>query len=367
MLRILDRYIAFGMTRSFLLTSLGVALLIALVTALNDYGLVIRGRGGSGSALILALLAVPREYLQILPIVVDLAAIGLFLGLARHGETIAAEAGGMSPLRSLMGAAGATFTLGAALILFLDPIAAVTTKAREGLTARYRGETTSVFDVGPGGIWLREGSTIGQRVIHARSAEPDGRSFSDVSIFVFDRMSHPLRRIEAKRAHLASGRWIVEDGASWLVSAKDAAASAIAFERIELPSELHPQLVTEGFDDPATVSLWRMGEALERLRRAGLSTTRLEVHRQRRLALPFLAVSVLIAAAALVMQPVRFGHVGLRVLAALLSGFFLFFLDVFARILGENGQIPPAAAAWAPALGGLLLSLGLVLYLEDRR
>ncbi len=366
-MKILDRYLAFGFLRSFLLTGSAVALLVALVTTLNDYGLVVRAGEGIGAAFSLAVLAVPREMLQILPMVVDLAAIALFLMLSRHGETIAAEAGGLSPLRGLAGPAAAMLAAGFAVLLLLDPIAAASSRARESLIARYSGAGASVFQVGPGGIWLREGSTIGPRVIHARAASADGRTLRAVSIFVFDRQGRPIRRIEARRARLQPGRWVVEQGTSWLVSARDAAATAVAFDRVDLPSDLAPETVTRGLDDPATVSLWRMPETLARLEAAGLSTTRLELQLHKRLALPLLAVAVLLAAAAFTMQPTRFGHAGLRILMALISGFFLFFLDVFARILGENGQIPPPLAAWAPALGGLLLTSGLILWLEDRR
>ncbi|HAW48691.1 MAG TPA: LPS export ABC transporter permease LptG, partial [Roseovarius sp.] len=37
----------------------------------------------------------------------------------------------------------------------------------------------------------------------------------------------------------------------------------------------------------------------------------------------------------------------------------------FAQILGENGQIPVALAAWVPPVAALFLAVGLILHLED--
>jgi lipopolysaccharide export system permease protein len=56
---------------------------------------------------------------------------------------------------------------------------------------------------------------------------------------------------------------------------------------------------------------------------------------------------------------------GSLVLAALLCGFAVFFLRNFGQILGENGQLPVALAAWSTPIAATLLALGLLLHLED--
>jgi lipopolysaccharide export system permease protein len=53
------------------------------------------------------------------------------------------------------------------------------------------------------------------------------------------------------------------------------------------------------------------------------------------------------------------------VLAALLAGFTMFVLRNFARLLGEQGQIPVLLASWGMPAATLLLAVGVLLYLED--
>ena len=65
------------------------------------------------------------------------------------------------------------------------------------------------------------------------------------------------------------------------------------------------------------------------------------------------------------MRHTRLGKTGQMVLYALLFGFGLYFVRNFAQVLGENGQIPPALAAWSPPVIGILASLGFLLHLED--
>ena len=50
---------------------------------------------------------------------------------------------------------------------------------------------------------------------------------------------------------------------------------------------------------------------------------------------------------------------------SVMLGFALYFVRNFAQILGENGQIPVAFAAWAPPIAAILLGMGLLLHAED--
>jgi len=59
------------------------------------------------------------------------------------------------------------------------------------------------------------------------------------------------------------------------------------------------------------------------------------------------------------------GRTGPMALAAILFGFGFYFIRDFAQVLGENGQIPAALAAWAPPIAAILMSLSLLLHLED--
>ena len=80
---------------------------------------------------------------------------------------------------------------------------------------------------------------------------------------------------------------------------------------------------------------------------------------------PVFLVSMVLIGAAFTMRPARAGGTGLSVLAAVLIGFGLYYVRNFAQIMGENGQLSPALAAWVPPVASLLLALGLVLQRED--
>jgi lipopolysaccharide export system permease protein len=65
------------------------------------------------------------------------------------------------------------------------------------------------------------------------------------------------------------------------------------------------------------------------------------------------------------MRPVRGRSTGIPVLLAFAAGIGVFFLRNLAQVLGDNGQVLPWIAAWAPPAVAALLGLALILYRED--
>jgi len=53
------------------------------------------------------------------------------------------------------------------------------------------------------------------------------------------------------------------------------------------------------------------------------------------------------------------------VLFAILLSFGTYFVRNFAAILGENGQLPAALAAWAPPIAAIGIAMGFLLHKED--
>lgn len=104
---------------------------------------------------------------------------------------------------------------------------------------------------------------------------------------------------------------------------------------------------------------------IAQLDRAGFSSRRHSVWLQMELAQPILLAAMVMVGAGFTMRHARFGQTGPLVLVALVSGIVVFFVRNFAQVLGESGQIPIILAAWSPPVAALLLSVSLLLHLED--
>ncbi|HPE25788.1 LPS export ABC transporter permease LptG [Albidovulum sp.] len=320
---------------------------------------------GLGQAAELAALSVPASIYRILPLIVILATVGLFLALARSSELVVIRAGGRSALVTLMAPVVTAALIGALAVAVLNPIAAGTTKAYE-LRSGQHGGSASTLSISGEGLWLRQGGPEGQTVIHAARANTDGTILSSVTFMTFTPDGVPARRIAAESAVLEPGGWRLSGAKEWpLAPGTNPEAEAVVTSELSLPSDLTADRIRDSFGQPATISIWDLPGFIDGLQKAGFSARAHMVWFQMELALPLLLVAMVLIGAGFTMRHVRFGRTGLMVLLAVSSGFAIFFLRNFAQVLGENGQIPVALAAWSTPVAAALLSIGLVLHMEE--
>jgi lipopolysaccharide export system permease protein len=312
-----------------------------------------------------ALLHTPGTIYHILPLLMILTAIALFLRLARTSELVATRAAGRSALRTLLAPVLAALALGAVAVAILNPLVAATSKRYAALAAG-NGDTTADASFGGDGLWLRQGGEAGQWVIHADRASPDGATLYGVSFLAFGPTGGPRERIEAAAADLAQGAWIATDAKQWLFDQTgNPEAQARRHDRIELATDLTVDQIRESFGAPSTVSVWDLRAYIANLDKAGFSSRAHSVWFQMQLALPLLLAAMVLVGAGFTMRHVRFGNTGTLVIMALVSGIAIFFVRNFAQVLGESGQIPVFFAAWSPPVAAALLSVSLLLHLED--
>jgi lipopolysaccharide export system permease protein len=101
------------------------------------------------------------------------------------------------------------------------------------------------------------------------------------------------------------------------------------------------------------------------LKRSGFSPIQHELAFQALLALPLLCATMTLVAAGFSMRPSRRGGATRMLVSGVGCGFALFMVSEVADQFGTSGAVPVVLAAWAPAVAGLLLSVALLLHLED--
>jgi lipopolysaccharide export system permease protein len=346
-----------------LLVFVGLLLPIDLMEQLRR----LDGRGADlGDGLRLALLNLPAALYQILPLIVILATLALFLGLARSSELVVIRAAGRSAVRALAAPALAAAALGIAALVVVNPIVASTQATYEREIAAFRDGAGSVLSVSEEGVWLRQGDAEGQTVIRAARASLDGTVLFDATFLSFDEGGTPLERIDAAMAELGSDGWRLRDAKLWpLQGTENPEWAARTADDMVLPSTLTRAQIRDSFGVPSSIPIFELPAFIRQLDAAGFSGLAHRVWFQSELATPaFLAAMVLIGAA-FSMRPQRAGRTGLMVLMALVLGFGVFFLRDFAQVLSVNGQLPVTLAVWAPPAAAILLSLGVILFLED--
>ncbi|MEO1640035.1 MAG: LPS export ABC transporter permease LptG [Pseudomonadota bacterium] len=362
---ILHRYFA----RRFLIAFLGVAAVFFLLILFIDLVDQLRRFGGEDvgfvDLLALSLLNLPQTLYRFLPLIMILAAISLFLSLARSSEMVVTRAAGRSAMRALLAPLTVALLIGMVGVMILNPIVAATSKQYEQRSDALRGDA-SVLAIGSSGLWLRQGGTQGQTVIRAQSANLDGTRLSNVTFITFDDAGRPSRRINAETASLTDGAWVMRNAKSWALQDKiTPEAAAIVQDQLSISSTLTADQIRDSFGTPSSIPIWGLPEFIDRLRTAGFSAQRHLVWFHTELAMPVFLVAMVLIGASFTLRHQRGGRTGLMVMLAVLLAFVIYFIRNFAQVLGENGQLPALLAAWAPPIAAIALSLGVILHNED--
>ncbi len=314
----------------------------------------------------IAALRLPWEAMQILPFAVLLGGILAFWRLTRSSELIVARAAGVSAWQFLAAPVLVAIALGGFATAAISPVSAVMRARSESLDDTYLKTGGGPLSLSGGQLWLRQSDhgldPQGVAILHAMGVELKGEDLTarDVSIFRLDGADRLLQRIETPQARLGRGDWVL-DGARAIAPRHLPEAP----RTIELPTDLTVDRVQESFAEPDTFSVWALPGFIALLERSGFSAIRHRLHFQSLLALPLLAGTMCLLSAGFSMRPSRRGGVAKMIGSGVAAGFTLFVVSKVAEEFGSSGALPPALAAWAPAVSGLLLAVALLLHLED--
>ncbi len=316
---------------------------------------------------IITLLRSNSLIMQMFPLVVMLAALSTFLGLSRSSELVISRASGHSALRLLVVPLVATALMGTAMTTVYNPIVAATIRQADSILDRYNVGGRSLVSLGGAGIWLRQGDQDSQFVIQAERTSFNGTILYQVGWHEFAPNGHVIRRIEAERAQLLDGEWVIRRGKQWVfdISNPDDINAETAFDELRLPTNLTSQEILKNFAPPNAVSIWNLPKLVTQLETSGFSTHRQRLFIQSELSRPMMLVAMFLIGAGFSMRPSRFGQTSVMVLIAILSAFVLYSIQSIAESLGSAQEIPIYLAAWGPPSAGILLTLGLLLHLED--
>ncbi|MEM7439176.1 MAG: LPS export ABC transporter permease LptG [Pseudomonadota bacterium] len=362
-------YLYFG--RRFLAAFLRVFVILALLLFVLETLETIRSLSRFGvefpQSMMLAAFSTPALTLQALPIAVMLAGLMFCVGLARSNEFVVARAVGVPALRAMVMPALFAAAVGLAAILFLNPLAASFSVRHDILKDELTGSAQRAVSFSAEGFWLRQKDDMGHTVLHAETAFASGTTLRNATAFVSDENGDVSRRIFARTAILSDDQWIFTNGKRWEIGAgsENPEDEAETFEIIRFNTDITPDQILDGYPKPENVPIWDKRRMIRQIAEAGFSTLPHRLHLNAELARPLMLMAMMIIGAAFTLQNARLGNLGVSVFLALVCGFSLYFLQNLAMTLGEAGEIPVFAAAWAPPLAAILFAIGLFLRFED--
>ncbi|MGH1352950.1 MAG: LPS export ABC transporter permease LptG [Methyloligellaceae bacterium] len=350
----------------FFLAILGVFFLFLFLIYLIDLVEMLRvatKRGGATffTAAWITFLRLPAFAEICLPFAVLAGSIGSFLLLSRSSELIIARASGMSVWQFIMPAILVAILYGIISVTLYNPLAALAKAEAERFYAETYGKSTSVFkSAKSSGAWLRQNSVDGQSIISATNVANGGTLLTNVTIIQYDKNGKFFERIDAQKATLKNGRWVLSEVWVSLVG-----RDTVFYKNFVVSTNLTPTRVKDAFGSANSVSFWELPRFIDIAEKAGLSATRFKVQYQLLLSRPLVLISMVLLAATCSLKGFRFGNIQQMVISGLAAGFVYFMAAEVSRNVGMAGLTAPAIAVWVPVFIACCLTITVLLYQED--
>ncbi len=341
---------------------LGIILLFEVVELLRRTS----GREDAGFGLVMqmAVTKMPRTIEMVFPFVMMIAAMVTFWKLSKSNEFVIIRAAGVSIWGFLMPVLLATFAVGVINITIINPVSADLYEYYETLEYRYETRNPKAVLFSEKGLWLREAINDDEfLVLQAKSARQENNELflRDVTILEIDRRSQPLKRIEAYAAELKDGYFELKDvhifqpGKPTIVVNSEKYKTTMTIDRIK-----------ENFVAPESISFWKLPATIRFYEMSGFSALK---HRLRYLSLlvsPFMLCAMVLVAAVFALRPNnRRGGVLFLIVGGITTGFLVYFTSQVIYAFGSNGDIPELMAVWTPTLVAAMISISILLHLED--
>lgn len=357
----LTRYIG----ARFLLGIITTLLVCSLLIFMIDFVELLRQAGKYGEVpartlAVIAFLRLPAYTEFLFGFAILVGSIGALLFLNRKSELAVMRAGGMSVWQFLFPGILVAFLVGLLGVFAYNPMAAAGRATAEKKFAEAFGRDANLLKAQGGGSWLRQDGADGESVIGAVAASNRGLTLTGVMAFVYDREGHFTERVDAARADLKEGYWVMRN--AWIARL---GREPEKYDTYLLSTYLTPDRVQDALGTVFSVSVFELPGLIEVAEKAKLSTERLRVQYELLLSRPLLCIAMVLLAATVSLKSFRSGRIQTMVGSGMIGGFGFFLASEISRQIGVAGLAPAWAAVWLPVILLLLVSATVLLHQED--
>ena len=341
---ILDRYLARGFIKIFIIGLLGTAVLYLIVDFFDKIDNLLQAGASLWTSIRYFLYKIPLMISRVFAFAALFSTLFTLGMLSRTQELTAMRSSGLSLRR---------ISLPLLLLSFL--ICLFTFFWNEALVPTFTSKAQYIYKtevkkkqpknlVGTKDIWIRgEGAFISVDHFDTRKVVLEG-----VSIYLLNRDFTPRGMIEVPWARWNGANWEAKGGTEWLFLPNG------QMKRRQLNAFLPLAETPEDFKllarEPEEFSFFDLRKQIADLKGKGFDTMQDEVDLQVKMALPLVAPLMVLLAIPFAIKHGPGGGMALSFGLTMLIGFGYWFVLAFSVSLGHSGALPPLVAAWLPNL-----------------
>jgi LPS export ABC transporter permease LptG len=351
-MQILARYIAGAYFRNLILSTSGLVVLFffqSVITQINDYTLA--------QKVIMNLYDLPSMWVMVAPPAVLMATILTLSALSKTNELVACYSIGIGIRQVMSVLFPIVFVFSCLSLVMQDRILpAVNEKKSLFYWKEIKKRQDFYLDVKQEKIWYRSNRYI----YHLRNFDPEHGRIIGIGVYEFDDSFNLKEELQAEEAVFKGGSWELRKGRKTIFNAKTGFPESENFASRGLMIKETPKdfkMIEKEVDRLRIKDLIRF---IRSNRESGIDSKGLEVKLQSRFSLSFIPIIMFLLAIPFAVSRGREGRTGKDLVIAFAITFFYWLSYSISMSLGQNGALPPVAAAWTPSLIFGILALYLL-------
>lgn len=339
---ILDRYLAQGFLRIFVISLVCITLLYLVVDFFDRISIFVDSGASMGTIIRYFLYKAPASISRVIGFATLFSALFSLGMLTRTQEITAMRSNGISVQRIAL-----------PLLILSFFICVLTFFWNEALVPAFAHQAQTIFKTeiknkqqqslfGTADIWIRgEGSFI-----NIDNFDRSTSTLRGITIFLLNRDWSLRGLMEIPSARWTDHGWEANEITEWLFSPDGKVANHKATTAppiSETPEDL--KLLARDADE---FTFFDLQKQIFDMKSKGMDAAPYEVDLQVKLAFPLISLLMILIAIPFALRRQTSGSMAVSFGVAMLIGFGYWVLSAFCISLGHNGALPPWAAAWIP-------------------
>ena len=310
--------------------------------------------------LYLAFLKITESISLLIPISIFVTTMITCLSFNKYREMVIIQNSGLNSFKILYPFIFFTIIFCSIYFTVLNPFFSYATNHYQKIEQQvFRGKLSN-FSISKSGIWLRQGSKNNKIVIRAANFLPKESLFEKATFYIYTKKNNFVERIDAESARIEEDFWIMKN-----VIINKPNKKVAKIDEYTLKTNLSIEKIENSFLDPASISIWKIPDFIELLKKSGFSPTKHQMYFYKTMFLPLFLIGLILIAGSFT---IKFSKTKTRnfflILTCSINGFLIYVLSEYIYSLGIANKLPTILASLSPSIITILVGVFYVIHFE---
>lgn len=310
--------------------------------------------------LMLTSLIIPSLLIKYLPFVIFVSSMWFLLLLRNSKDLLTLKVFGYSNFKIFLTVGITSFLFGWFVLFTINPITSTMMKYYEQTKSRYSQDIDHLVSINKNGLWIKENSKSGYRIISAD--ETRDNILKNITIFILDRNYNLEEKIYAKFGDIEKNEWILNEVTieNFDSNLSDEKLTKL-LPTLSIYSEYNYEKINSLFKNFDTMSFLDLILNYQSLQKRGYDKSYLDQSLNSMLSLPFFLLIMTALSAILTMNTLKKSNNFTFIVVGIIACVAIYYFNNLSLALGQTNRISLSLSAWIPVVSiGLLSSIGIL-------